>query len=57
MCEHHHATPSLTLFYIIDSATRKAKFFLHPYKLPHDLTVKQTQLFRTIWNELQEKKA
>lgn len=56
MCEHHHAMPSLTLFYN-DSATRKAKFFLHPYKLPHDLTVKQTQLFRTIWNELQEKKA
>lgn len=41
----------------IDPATRKLKFFLHPDKLPKDLTKNQTQLFETLWNELQEKEA
>jgi len=36
---------------------RKLKIFLHPDKLPKDLTQNQTQLFETLWNELQEKEA
>ncbi len=38
-------------------ASKKAKFFLHPDKLPKDLTENQTQLLKTIWNELQVKEA
>ena len=38
-------------------ASKKAKLFLHPDKLPKDLTENQTQLFKTIWNELQVKEA
>jgi hypothetical protein len=38
-------------------AMRKLKIFLHPDKLPKDLTQNQTQLFETLWNELQEKEA
>jgi hypothetical protein len=38
-------------------ASKKAKFFFHPDKLPKDLTENQTQLFKTLWNELQAKEA
>jgi hypothetical protein len=38
-------------------ASKKAKFFLHPDKLPKDLTENQIQLLKTIWNELQVKEA
>jgi len=38
-------------------ATRKAKFFLHPDKLPKDLTENQTILFSTIWNVIAEQEA
>ena len=38
-------------------ASKKAKHFLHPDKLPKDLTENQTQLFKTIWDELQAKEA
>lgn len=31
-------------------ALRKAKFFLHPDKLPKNLTEKQTLLFKTLWD-------
>ena len=36
------------------SAVRKAKFFLHPDKIPKDLTESQTLLFKTIWHTIQE---
>ena len=41
----------------ISKAVRKAKFFLHPDKLPKDLTENPTLLFKTIWNAIQEQEA
>ena len=38
-------------------AVRKAKFFLHPDKLPKDLTNDQTLLFKTLWGVLLEREA
>ncbi len=38
-------------------ASKKAKLFLHPDKLPKDLTENQTLLFKTIWDDLQAKEA
>lgn len=35
---------------LLQRAMRKAKFFLHPDKLPKDLTENQTILFKTIWD-------
>jgi len=37
---------------LLQRALRKAKFFLHPDKLPKDLTEDQTLLFKTIWNDI-----
>ena len=42
---------------LLKRAVRKAKFFLHPDKLPKDLTEKQTTLFKSIWDTLQEREA
>ena len=42
---------------LLKRAVRKAKFFLHPDKLPKDLTVKQSTLFKSIWDTLQEREA
>ena len=39
------------------TAVRKAKFFLHPDKLPKDLTDNQTLLFKTMWEVLTEREA
>ncbi len=36
-------------------ASKKVKLFLHPDKLPKDLTENQAQLFKTLWNDLHEK--
>jgi len=35
---------------LLQRALRKAKFFLHPDKLPKDLTENQSLLFKTIWD-------
>eukprot|EP00584_Thalassiosira_punctigera_P022723 CAMPEP_0172574774 /NCGR_PEP_ID=MMETSP1067-20121228/136874_1 /TAXON_ID=265564 ORGANISM="Thalassiosira punctigera, Strain Tpunct2005C2" /NCGR_SAMPLE_ID=MMETSP1067 /ASSEMBLY_ACC=CAM_ASM_000444 /LENGTH=445 /DNA_ID=CAMNT_0013367407 /DNA_START=1 /DNA_END=1338 /DNA_ORIENTATION=- len=37
---------------LLKRAVRGAKFFLHPDKLPKDLTENQELLFKTIWNVL-----
>ena len=42
---------------LLKRAVRKAKFFLHPDKLPKDLTDNQTLLFKTIWDVLQDREA
>ena len=42
---------------LMKRAVRKAKFFLHPDKLPKDLTEKQSTLFKSIWDTLQEREA
>ena len=42
---------------LLKRAVRKAKFFLHPDKLPKDLTENQTLLFKTIWDVLQDSEA
>jgi len=42
---------------LLKRATRKAKFFLHPDKLPKDLTENQTLLLKTIWDVLQDREA
>jgi len=42
---------------LLKRAVRKAKFFLHPDKLPKDLTENQTLLFKTIWNVIQDQEA
>ena len=42
---------------LLKRAVRKAKFFLHPDKLPKDLTEKQSTLFKSIWDTLQEREA
>lgn len=39
---------------LLKRAVRKAKFFLHPDKLPKDLTENQSLLFQTIWNVIAE---
>ena len=35
-------------------AARKAKFFLHPDKIPKDLNEDQSLLLKTIWDVIQE---
>ena len=40
---------------LLKRAVRKAKFFLHPDKLPKDLTENQTLLFKTIWDVLADR--
>lgn len=42
---------------LLKRAVRKSKFFLHPDKLPKDLTDNQTLLFKTIWDVLQDREA
>lgn len=42
---------------LLKRAARKAKFFLHPDKLPNDLTEAQTTLFRSIWDVIQDSEA
>ncbi|KAL7536806.1 hypothetical protein ACHAXR_007410, partial [Thalassiosira sp. AJA248-18] len=42
---------------LLRRAVRKAKFFLHPDKLPKDLTENQTLLFKTLWNVITEREA
>ena len=42
---------------LLKRAVRKAKFFLHPDKLPKALTESQTVLFKTMWDAIQEKEA
>ena len=42
---------------LLKRAARKAKFFLHPDKLPKDLNENQTILFKTIWDVLQDREA
>ena len=42
---------------LLKRAARKAKFFLHPDKLPKDLTENQATLFRSIWDVIQESEA
>ncbi|KAL7533894.1 hypothetical protein ACHAXR_005518 [Thalassiosira sp. AJA248-18] len=39
---------------LLKRAVRKAKFFLHPDKLPKDLTENQSLLFQTMWNVIAE---
>lgn len=36
------------------TAMRKTKFFLHPDKLPNDLTKGQAFLFRMLWDIIQD---
>lgn len=45
-----------TVFYdcTFHAAVRKMKFFLHPDKLPHDLTEQQALLCRTLWDVITE---
>mmetsp|Transcript_5684 Transcript_5684/g.11685 ORF Transcript_5684/g.11685 Transcript_5684/m.11685 type:complete len:740 (-) Transcript_5684:174-2393(-) len=40
---------------VVNRAVRKAKFFLHPDKLPKDLTDNQSTLFKTLWDVIHEK--
>ena len=42
---------------LLRRASRKSKLFLHPDKLPGDLTENQDELFKTIWNVIQESEA
>ena len=46
-----------TLKELLKKAVRKAKFFLHPDKLPKDLTENQATLFRSIWDVLAEQES
>ena len=39
---------------LLTRAVRKAKFFLHPDKLPQDLTVNQSLVLKSIWDVVQE---
>jgi hypothetical protein len=39
---------------VMKRAVRRSKLFLHPDKLPQDLTENQTFLFKSIWDVLQE---
>jgi hypothetical protein len=42
---------------LLRRASRKSKLFLHPDKLPKDLTERQDELFKAIWNVIQESEA
>ena len=42
---------------LLRRASRKSKLFLHPDKLPNDLTENQDVLFKAIWNVIQESEA
>ena len=42
---------------LLKRAVRKARLFLHPDKLPKDLTESQTFLFKTIWYVISEREA
>mmetsp|Transcript_43250 Transcript_43250/g.90883 ORF Transcript_43250/g.90883 Transcript_43250/m.90883 type:complete len:177 (+) Transcript_43250:1052-1582(+) len=42
---------------LLKRAVRKAKFFLHPDKLPNDLTENQREVFETLWNVIQDAEA
>jgi len=42
---------------LLRRASRKSKLFLHPDKLPNDLTDSQYSLFKAIWNVIQESEA
>lgn len=42
---------------LLKRAVRKAKFFLHPDKLPNDLTENQSLLFKNIWDIIQHQEA
>lgn len=42
---------------LLRRASRKSKLFLHPDKLPGNLTENQDELFKTIWNVIQESEA
>lgn len=42
---------------LLKRAVRKAKFFLHPDKLPNDLTENQTLLFNTLWYVIKDREA
>ena len=39
---------------LLKRAVRKAKFFLHPDKIPKELTENQALLFKTVWDVLME---
>eukprot|EP00985_Skeletonema_marinoi_P035463 scaffold46627_cov131-Skeletonema_marinoi.AAC.1 len=39
---------------LLKRAARRSKLFLHPDKLPKDLTKSQTLLFQAIWDVVQE---
>jgi hypothetical protein len=39
---------------LLKRAVRKAKFFLHPDKIPKELSENQTLLFKTVWDVLME---
>ena len=42
---------------LLKRAVRKTKFFLHPDKLPKDLTESQALLFRSVWDIIQDSEA
>jgi hypothetical protein len=42
---------------LLKRAAKKAKLFLHPDKLPNDLTENQTLLFKSIWDVIHESEA
>ena len=42
---------------LLRRASRKSKLFLHPDKLPNDLTKNQDEMFKTIWNVMLESEA
>ena len=42
---------------ILKRGARKAKFFLHPDKLPKDLSDDQTLLFKTVWDVITEQES
>lgn len=42
---------------LLRRASRKSKLFLHPDKLPNDLTENQDVLFKAIWDVIQESEA
>lgn len=52
--EAFSSTDSDELGELLKRAVRKTKFFLHPDKLPKDLTDNQTLLLKTIWDVIQE---
>mmetsp|Transcript_26946 Transcript_26946/g.42587 ORF Transcript_26946/g.42587 Transcript_26946/m.42587 type:complete len:113 (-) Transcript_26946:110-448(-) len=42
---------------LLKRGVRNAKFFLHPDKLPKDLTENQTLVFTTMWDVIAEQEA